>query len=174
MEADASAALQSSTDRHQQLKMAPIHQTREERAPASEHPRPLLCVLIHPPHPFRTSQLPRGAYLPITEVIGFTLSPNKTSHSQRTSVPTKTLLDVPQNSQYFRRATFEGPHYRMGRETAVRAEGAGVRGTAGHELRRVIKTGISAEKRINIKVFPYSSMRRELLVIEREHVGPSH
>lgn len=32
-------------------------------------------------------------------------------------------------------------------------------------VRRVIKTGISAEKRINIKVSAYSSRRRELLVI---------
>lgn len=30
----------------------------------------------------------------------------------------------------------------------------------GHQVRRGIKTGISAVKGINIKVFPYSSMRR--------------
>lgn len=46
IDADASAVLQSNTERHQQLKMAPIHQTREEQAPASEQPQPLLHVLI--------------------------------------------------------------------------------------------------------------------------------
>lgn len=49
--------------------------------------------------------------------------------------------------------------------TAVRAEGAGV-GVQQDTSEERNKTGISAEKRINIKVSPYSSKRGGLLVIK--------
>lgn len=125
IDADASAALQSSTDRHQQLKMAPIHQSREERAPPL-NTRDLFCVSSYTPPPsIQDIAAAAGGLSPhhrsdwfhfVTEQNISLPNPNLI----RTSVPTKMLPDVPQNSQDFRRATFQGPHYRMGRETAVK------------------------------------------------------
>lgn len=98
IDANASAALQASTERHQRLKMAPLRHERTEHPPL--YIRDLLSMSSHTSHPFSVSQLLRITCLRIAERTGLALSTNKTHFTLRerppqgepTSVPTKMLL----------------------------------------------------------------------------------